>query len=64
MEQHYMSMIWRIIGLKENQSLTTKEQQEKIVEILSQMKKDVQEFTKAEFKKQCINVIQTCLETI
>jgi hypothetical protein len=31
MEQHYMSMIWKIVGGKENENLTVKEQQDKIV---------------------------------
>ena len=61
MEQHYMSMIWQVFGLKENQNLTTKEQQDKIVEILSLMKKDVQDFTKSEFKKQCVKAVESAL---
>lgn len=61
MEQHYMAEIWRVISLKENQTLTVKEQQDKIVEILALMKKDVQEFTKVEFKKQCIKAVDVAL---
>ena len=56
-----MSMIWQVFGLKENQNLTTKEQQDKIVEILSLMKKDVQDFTKSEFKKKCVKVVEAAL---
>lgn len=64
MEQHYMLMIWKVIGAKENQNLTVKEQQDKIVEILSSMKKDVQDFTKDEFKKQCVKAIESSLNTL
>lgn len=64
MEQHYMSMIWKVIGSKENQNLTTKEQQDKIIEILSLMKEDVKSFTKVEFKKQCIKVVQDSLNEL
>lgn len=56
-----MAEIWRVISLKENQTLTVKEQQDKIVEILALMKKDVQEFTKVEFKKQCIKAVDVAL---
>lgn len=61
MEQHYMSMIWQVFALKENQNLTNKEKQDKIVEILSLMKKDVQDFTKSEFKKQCAKAVESAL---
>lgn len=61
MEQHYMAMIWQIFGRKENQNLTVKEQQDKIVEILSSMKKDVQDFTRSEFKKQCVKIVESAL---
>jgi hypothetical protein len=64
MEQHYMSMIWKVIGAKENQNLTVKEQQDKIVEILSLMKKDVQDFTKNDFKKQCVKAIEVSLNAL
>jgi hypothetical protein len=64
MEQHYMLMIWKVIGAKENQNLTVKEQQDKIVEILSLMKKDVQDFTKNDFKKQCVKAVEASLNAL
>ncbi len=59
-----MSMIWKVFGLKENQNLTVKEQQDKIIEILSLMKKDVEAFTKIEFKKQCVKTVENSLNAL
>lgn len=59
-----MSMIWHVIGAEENQKLTPKEQQDKIVEILTLMKKDVQTSTKFEVKKQCIKIVSDSLNSI
>ena len=54
MEEHYMSMIWRVIGAKENEALTNSEKQSKIVAILSLMKQEAFDFQKQTLKKQCI----------
>jgi len=59
-----MSMIWHTLGAKENQDLTVKEKQDKIEEILSLMKKDVQDFTKSQFKKQCIKAVEGSLNAL
>lgn len=59
-----MIMIWDVIGSIENQNLTVKEQQDKIVNILSEMKKDVHSFTKTEFKKQCVMAVQNSLNAL
>lgn len=61
MEQHYMSLIWEVIALKENEQLTTAEKQAKIVEILSTMKKDVEGLTRYQFKRQCLKVVEEAL---
>jgi hypothetical protein len=61
MEQHYMSLIWDAISLKENENLTVKQQQDKIVTILSKFKKEVEEYTKHNLKKQCIKAIEKTL---
>lgn len=54
MEQHYMTMIWHVVGAKENEALTNSQKQDKIVEILSSMKKEAFEIQKQSLKKQCI----------
>lgn len=64
MENHYMSIIWHIVASKQNQNLTVEQQQCKIVEILSLMKKDVEAFAKSEFKKKCIKSVQDSLNSL
>lgn len=64
MEQHYMIMIWNVIGSKENQNLTVKEQQDKIIDVLSEMKKHVQSFTKTEYKKQFVKAVEESLKNL
>lgn len=64
MEQHYLSLIWAVIALKENEQLTTAEKQAKIVEVLSAMKKDVEGFTRTQFKRQCLKVVEEALSSI
>ena len=64
MEEFYMIKIWQIIALKENQTLTVKEQQDKIIEILNTMKNDVETSTKRRFKKEVINVVADSLNAL
>ena len=64
MEDFYMSKIWDVFALKANEDLTNKEKQDKIKDILSLMKKDVQDFTKVDFKKQCIDTITISLNNL
>lgn len=61
MEQHYMSLIWEVIALKENEQLTTAEKQAKIVEILSTMKNDVEGLKRYQFKRECLKVVEEAL---
>lgn len=64
MKEHYMGLIWGVIGKKENQRLSVKEQQDKIVEILTLMEKDVKDFTKAELKQKYTKAIQNALKEV
>jgi len=57
MEKHYMSLIWSVFGLKEYEHLSNEEKQDKIVDILSCMKKDAQDFERTKFKKECIKAV-------
>jgi len=64
MEEHYMIKIWEIFSLKQNENLSNKEQQNKIVEILSQMKEDVKTFTKSDLKKQVIKNVSEAINNL
>lgn len=61
MENEYMLKIWGVIGTKENQNLTVKEQQDKIVDMPFFMEKDTQAHIISEFKKQCLKAIELAL---
>ena len=56
MEDYYLIQIWHVIGAEENQNLTAKEQQGKILSILSQFRNEVESGserkTKIALKKQ------------
>jgi len=64
MEEHYMLKIWEIFSLKSNETLSPKEQQNKIIEILSDMKNDVKSFTKTDLKKQFVKTVEESLKSI
>jgi len=64
MEEHYMIKIWEIFALKTNENLSPKEQQNKIVEILSQMKEDIKTFTKSDLKKQVIKNVSEAISNL
>ena len=60
MEKHFMGLIWHAM----HANLTAKEQQEKIEQILSEMKTFVQDSTKREFKNQVIKSIGNTLNEL
>ena len=64
MEEFYMIKIWEVIASKENQNLTPKEQQDKILEILSIMKNGVEKSAKRTFKKEFIKVLGDSLKAL
>jgi hypothetical protein len=64
MEEYYMIKIWQVIGLKENQNLTVKEQQDKITNILSDMKKDAETSAKRALKKEFIKTVSISLNAL
>ena len=59
-----MIKIWQVIGLKENQNLTVKEQQDKITNILSDMKKDAETSAKRALKKEFIKTVSISLNAL
>ncbi len=63
-EEHYLIKIWAIVGLKENQHLSVDEQQQKILKLLSSMKKEVKEFVEVDFKKECKQSIVAALDCL
>ena len=64
MEEYYLAQIWQVIGLKENQSLTNAQQQEKILQILRAMKIEAEKFAKNSLKKQFIKTIDDSINAI
>ena len=57
-------MIWHVVGAKENEALTNSQKQDKIVEILSSMKKEAFEIQKQSLKKQCIKAATDSINAV
>lgn len=64
MEQHYLMLIWQVFGLKKNENLSNEEKQKMILEILSSMKKMVEDSTKSKLKKDFIKTVTDSLNNL
>ncbi len=64
MKEYYMTKIWQIIGLKENQDLDSNQKQALIIGALTEMENRVKEDTKRGLKAEYKRVLDETIDSI
>ena len=62
--QHVASKIFNVFALKVNSDLSPEQQQVKILEVLSDFKKEVEMATKEKFKKNVLKEVEKTLSSL